>query len=75
MMSPIIRRVPTGWGFVAGYVVVALVVTALEVALLKNTSSSRLNLGAALTMLLYLTVGAFLVGATRLFVTGRNDAE
>jgi hypothetical protein len=75
MMPPRIRRVPTGWSFVVGYLGFALVVTALEVVLLKKSSPSHLTIGAALTMLLYLTVGAFLVGATRLFVTGRNDTE
>jgi hypothetical protein len=75
MMSPIVRRVPTGWGFVVGYLMVVLVVTALEVVLLKKSSPSHLTIGAALTMLLYLTVGGFLIGATRLFVSGRGDAE
>ena len=75
MMPPVVRRSPTGWSFVAGYLVIALAVVILEVVLLKKTDPTHLTIGAAMTMLLYLTVGAFLVGATRLFVTGRNDAE
>jgi hypothetical protein len=75
MLPPIARRIPTGWGFVAGYLAVALVVTAFEVVLLKKSSPSHLTIGAALTLLLYLTVGGFLIGATRLFVNGRESDE
>ena len=75
MMPPIIRRLPTGWASVAIYLAIALAAMAFEVLLLKKTGPSHLTIGAVMTILLYLTVGAFFIGATRIFVTKRDDVE
>jgi hypothetical protein len=57
------------------YLAIALAAVAFLLILLKKTSASQLTIGAVLTMLLYLTVGAFLILATRVFVTNREDDE
>lgn len=75
MMPPIVRQLPRGWASVGIYLAIALVAEGFLVLLLKKTSPSHLTIGAALTMLLYLTLGAFLIGATRVFVVHRNGAE
>ena len=75
MLPPIIRKLPTGWVSVGIYLVIALAAVAFEVFLLKKTSPTHLTIGAGVTMLLYLTVGAFLLGATRIFVTRRGSDE
>ncbi|MGH2391518.1 MAG: hypothetical protein ACRDIE_25260 [Chloroflexota bacterium] len=75
LLPPIIRKLPTGWASVGIYVVIALAAVAFEVLLLKKTSPTHLTIGAGLTMLLYLTVCAFLIGATRIFVTRRGSDE
>ncbi|MGH2408833.1 MAG: hypothetical protein ACRDGS_00550 [Chloroflexota bacterium] len=75
MLPPITRRLPNGWASVGIYLAIALAAVAFLLVLLKKTDPSQLTIGAVLTMLLYLTVGAFLILATRVFVTNREDAE
>ena len=75
MLPPITRRLPNGWASVGIYLAIALAAVAFLLVLLKKTSSSHLTIGAVLTMLLYLTVGAFLILATRVFVTRQEGAD
>jgi len=75
MLPPITRRLPNGWASVGIYLAIALAAVAFLVVLLKKTSPTHLTIGAVLTMLLYLTIGAFLILATRVFVTNRENAE
>ena len=75
MLPPITRRLPSGWPSVGIYLVIALAALAVLLVLLKKTSPSHLTIGAVLTMLLYLTVGGFLILATRVFVTRQEGAD
>ncbi|HEY8287331.1 MAG TPA: hypothetical protein VIJ28_23330 [Chloroflexota bacterium] len=75
MPPSIVRKLPNGWPSVGIYLAIALAAVAFLLILLKKTSASQLTIGAVLTMLLYLTVGAFLILATRVFVTNREDDE
>ncbi|HVC83270.1 MAG TPA: hypothetical protein VNL35_22500 [Chloroflexota bacterium] len=75
MLPPIPRRLPNGWPSVSIYLAIALAAVAFLLVLLKKTSPSHLTIGAVLTMLLYLTVGAFLILATRVFVIHQEGAE
>ncbi len=75
MLPLLTRRLPNGWPSVGMYLAIALASVVVLVVLLKKTSPSHLTIGAALTMLLYFTVGAFLILATRVFVINQENAE
>ncbi len=61
------------WSSVAIFLAIALVTLGILALLLKKTAATQLNLGGVLVFLIYLTVGGFLVLASRVFVTQRND--
>lgn len=60
-----------GWGAAVLFLVIAIVTLAVLAELLRKTNPTHLTIGAAMVMLLYLTMAAFVVLASRLF-TRRN---
>lgn len=62
-----------GWSGVAIFLGIALATTLILIVLLRKTSATHLTVGAAMVMLIYLTIGAFMVLASRLFITSRPD--
>jgi hypothetical protein len=53
---------------VGAFVAIALVTLLVLIVLLKKTNPAHLTIGAGMVMLLYLTVGGFLVLASLIFV-------
>jgi undecaprenyl pyrophosphate phosphatase UppP len=62
-----------GWTGVAIYLVIALGTLAVLTYLFKKTNPAHLNTGAAMVMLMYVTVGGFMLLASRVFTTRRDD--
>jgi hypothetical protein len=67
------RRRTGGWGAVAIFLIIALATIAVLAELLRKTNPSHLTIGAAVVMLLYATVAAFVVLASRLFTARDGD--
>ncbi len=72
-MRPVEQRPTSGWTAVGIYLVIALASVFFLVVLLRKTMATNLTIGAGLVMLLYIAIGAFLILATRLFVTRKDD--
>ena len=62
-----------GWPAVAIFLAIALTTIVVLTLLLKKSNAAHLTVGAALVMLIYLTVGAFMLLASRIFVSQRSD--
>ncbi len=70
MLAPYLDKLRTGgWPAVAVFLAIALVTLGILSLVLKRSSPTHLTIGAALVMLLYLAVAAFLILASRVFVT------
>jgi len=61
-----------GWPAVGIFLAIALTIVVLTL-LLKKSNAAHLTVGAALVMLIYLTVGVFMLLASRIFVAQRPD--
>lgn len=61
------------WPAVGVFLAIALTTMVVLTLLLKKSSAAHLTVGAALVMLIYLTVGAFMLLASRIFVAQRPD--
>lgn len=72
-MRPVEQRPASGWTAVGIYLVIALASVFFLVVLLRKTQATNLTIGAGLVMLLYIAIGAFLILATRLFVTHKGN--
>jgi hypothetical protein len=74
-MERILARLRTGgWPAVVIYLAVALATLAVLSYLLKKTNPAHLTIGAGLVMLLYATASGFLLLASRLFVSRRDES-
>jgi hypothetical protein len=62
-----------GWPGVVIYLVIALGTLAVLTYLFKKTNPGNLTTGAAMVMLMYLTVGGFMLLASRVFTTKRDE--
>lgn len=62
-----------GWPAVGIFLAIALATIVVLTLLLKKSNAAHLTVGAALVMLIYLTVGAFMLLASRIFVSRRAD--
>jgi hypothetical protein len=75
-ISRVLDRFRTGgWTAVAIYLAIALAALAVLSYVFRKTNPSHLTIGAGMVMLLYLAVGAFMLLASRLFVTQRRDED
>lgn len=70
-MAVITRMREAGWPGVGIFLAIALAALAILVLLLKKSAAAHLTVGSAMVMLIYLTLGAFLILAARFFVPGR----
>jgi hypothetical protein len=64
-----------GWTGVAIYLTIALGTLAVLSYLLKKSDRTDLTKGALMVMLMYVAVGAFMLLASRVFVTKREDTQ
>jgi undecaprenyl pyrophosphate phosphatase UppP len=64
-----------GWTGVAVYLVIAVGTLGVLSYLLKKSDRTHLTKGALMVMLMYLAVGAFMLLASRVFVTKREDSQ
>lgn len=60
-----------GWSAAAVFLAIAVCTMLVLILVLKKSNATHLTVGAALVMLMYLVIGAFLVLASRLFVPSR----
>ena len=61
------------WPAVGIFLAIALTTIVVLTLLLKKSNAAHLTVGAALVMLIYLTIGAFMLLASRIFVAQRPD--
>jgi hypothetical protein len=64
-----------GWTGVAIYLAIALGTLAVLSYLLKKSDRTDPTKGALMVMLMYVAVGAFMLLASRVFVTKREDSQ
>jgi hypothetical protein len=64
-----------GWSGVAVYLAIALGTLAVLSYLLKKSDRADLTKGALMVMVMYLAAGAFLLLASRVFITKREDSQ
>ncbi len=65
----------SGWVGTAIFLAVAVVTLAVLSYLFKKSDPTHLTKGAGFVMLLYLTVGGFMVLASRIFPRRRGDSQ
>lgn len=63
-----------GWGAVAIFLAIAIAALAVLAELLRKTNPTHLTIGAAMVMLLYATMAAFFVLASRVFTRREGNA-
>ena len=61
------------WQAVALFLAIALASLVILALMLKKTNPGHLTVGSLMVMLIYLTVGAFMVLAARLFVSKEGE--
>lgn len=69
MLTSYLDRLRTGtWSAVFIFLGISIITLTILTVLLKKSNPNHVTIGAALVMLLYLTVGAFLVLASCVFI-------
>ena len=73
-LAPYLERLRAGgWRAVGVFLAIVLITLLILIVLLKKTNPTHLTIGAGMVMLIYLTVGGFLVLASRVFVSREGE--